>query len=146
MTWHCKVAMEKTALVLICSFCTQNILSTRYTQLLMIKIKRRKKKQQQATSCKMSMSKRKSNRININSRNRAKWKRELREEKKDTSLRNVMNTNVMIFSMLAPLKQLQTLWRQFATSIKQNKTLNHICTKAKHTKITHIHTDSLEWT
>lgn len=28
--------------------------------------------------------------------------------------------NVMIFSMLAPLKQLQTLWRQIA--IRQNKT------------------------
>lgn len=31
-----------------------------------------------------------------------------------------MNMNVMIFSMLAPLKQLQTLWRQIA--IRQNKT------------------------
>lgn len=40
--------------------------------------------------------------------------------KAHTLLRNVMNMNVMIFSMLAPLKQLQTLWRQIAN--QQNQT------------------------
>lgn len=80
-----------------CIFCSKNILNWNARNYIAIN-------RQQKDPCKMTSTQRASERA----------------REAHTLLRNVMNMNVMIFSMLAPLKQLQTLWRQIA--IRQNQT------------------------